>query len=208
MSFNRLDYDTCTYKQILKESIGPGEYQLATPHTSCEPCMSKDARMRVQQNGVNINGHPKLIDINSEILNINRDLSNCSRQKYNPKFNKDNNIERNNELLKYVECANLVSEDTKLSNPPTTLRGTGWNRWEWLPMNPQENIIEPFALRINTSNMARDNHRPRVPEPLSQDLVLPSPSDKPIETFISNVLKVPTGPPSVQWRNVEEIRKY
>ena len=30
MSFNRLNYDTCSYKQVLEESIGPGEYQLAT----------------------------------------------------------------------------------------------------------------------------------------------------------------------------------
>ena len=32
MSFNRLDYDTCAYKQELSESIGVGEYQLGTPH--------------------------------------------------------------------------------------------------------------------------------------------------------------------------------
>jgi len=208
MSFNRLYYDTCTYNQILKESIGPGEYQLATPHTSCEPCMAKDPRMRVQQNGVNMNSHPSLMNVNSEILNINRDLSNCSKQKYNPKFDSKNNIVRNNELLKYVECDNLITEDTKISNPPSTLRGTGWNRWEWLPINPQENVIERFATRINTGIMSRDNHRPRIPQPLRQDLVLPSPSDKPIETYLADVLKVPTGPVSVQWRNAEEIRKY
>ena len=31
MSFNKLNYDTCSYKQELSESIGPGEYQLTTP---------------------------------------------------------------------------------------------------------------------------------------------------------------------------------
>ena len=55
MSFNRLNYDTCSYKQVLEESIGPGEYQLATPHTSCEPCFNKDPRFRLQQNGVSLN---------------------------------------------------------------------------------------------------------------------------------------------------------
>ena len=27
MSFNNLRYDTCSYKPVLSESIGPGEYQ-------------------------------------------------------------------------------------------------------------------------------------------------------------------------------------
>ena len=32
MSFNKLKYDTCSYKQV-EESIGPGEYQLS--FTTC-----------------------------------------------------------------------------------------------------------------------------------------------------------------------------
>ena len=27
MSFNKLNYDTCSYKQALSESVGPCEYQ-------------------------------------------------------------------------------------------------------------------------------------------------------------------------------------
>ena len=42
MSFNRLNYDTCSYKQVLAESIGPGEYQLGKPDVSCKPCFNKD----------------------------------------------------------------------------------------------------------------------------------------------------------------------
>ena len=33
MSFNKLKYDTCSYKQVLEESTGPGEYQLG--FTTC-----------------------------------------------------------------------------------------------------------------------------------------------------------------------------
>ena len=42
MSFNRLDYDTCAYKQEIAESSGPGDYQLNTPFISCEDCFNKD----------------------------------------------------------------------------------------------------------------------------------------------------------------------
>ena len=31
MSFNRLNYDMCQYKQTLFESTGPGNYLLGTP---------------------------------------------------------------------------------------------------------------------------------------------------------------------------------
>ena len=41
MSFNRLNYDTCSYKQVLAESIGPGEYKLGQPFVSCKPCFKK-----------------------------------------------------------------------------------------------------------------------------------------------------------------------
>ena len=35
------------------------------------------------------------------------------------------------ELISFDNCFK-GSEDTRLSNPPCNLRGTGWNRWEWL----------------------------------------------------------------------------
>ena len=38
MSFNRLDYDTCEYKQRLSESVGPGSYMINKPPKNCEPC--------------------------------------------------------------------------------------------------------------------------------------------------------------------------
>ena len=53
---------------------------------------------------------------------------------------------------------------THYYNPPCTLRGTGWNRWEWLCQNPQNRAIVPFNrglfIGVNTNLMARDNHRP------------------------------------------------
>ena len=51
MSFNRLDYDTCAYKQELSESIGPGEYQWGTPHISCQDCFSRDPQLILQRAG-------------------------------------------------------------------------------------------------------------------------------------------------------------
>ena len=44
MSFNRLNYDMCQYKQSIYESVGAGSYMLATPSTSCDYCYPKPQR--------------------------------------------------------------------------------------------------------------------------------------------------------------------
>ena len=46
--------------------------------------------------------------------------------------------------LKHFQDCHLNSEPTKLSNPPCNLRGTGWNRWEWLCQNPQDKVEIPL----------------------------------------------------------------
>ena len=82
MSFNRLNYDTCSYKHVLRESIGPGEYQLGTPAISCDPCFPKDPSYRLQRSGVSVSSKEPLIDIDSELMNITRTSSNCPSKKF------------------------------------------------------------------------------------------------------------------------------
>ena len=60
----------------------------------------------------------------------------------------------------------MFQEDTRLSNPPCTLRGTGWNRWEWLCQDPQEEL-RPFDFNISNRIAAKDAHRPCIPIPIS-----------------------------------------
>ena len=48
-----------------------------------------------------------------------------------------------NNLKHWKDCY-IPAEDTRLSNPSCNLRGTGWNRWEWLCLNPQDRVEIPF----------------------------------------------------------------
>ena len=50
------------------------------------------------------------------------------------------------------------TEDTRLSNPPSSLRGTGVNRFH-LCFNPQEKIFF-LDYHVPTRLVFRDNHRP------------------------------------------------
>ena len=49
-----------------------------------------------------------------------------SGKKFNPEFNNSGNIQNPSDMLHLTECKDLTTEDVRLSNPPATLRGTGF----------------------------------------------------------------------------------
>lgn len=99
------------------------------------------------------------------------------------------------DLEDYQECG-IPSEETRISNPPSNLRGTGYNRWEHLDRNPQESFEVPrsgglFAPTVSTRIIVKDNHRPCLPT-LNDDKSLPSGGPDPVCSKISNACEVPT----------------
>lgn len=225
MSFNRLTYDTCSYNQVLLETTGPGIYQIGTPQNVCKPCHPSDPYIRLQGMGASVSRNTPLIDVDSELLGIVRNNSRCPERKYlpncgipvqgNANAGKCAACQKNSKLcvdhektaLEFKNCF-TNTEDTRLSNPPCTLRSTGWNRWEWLPLNPQDRVEMPFDFEIDSRRLAKDNHRPCVPKPLDQTLVYPHADSKPICDNISSFCSVPTSPPSVHWQSMSNIVQY
>ena len=206
MSFNKLNYDTCSYKQELSESIGPGEYQLTTPFISCVDCYSDDPQLRLQRAGASVAKNMTMVDVNSELLNINRKLSNCSENEFIPKFDKNGKIDNTVEQVDFKNCSIPKVENTRLSNPACNLRGTGWNRWEWLCNDPQEKVLLPFESNVSNRLVMKDNHRPKIPEPIDQSIFLPSPSNEPIKVNIAKAPSVPVGPNSPNLQTSDNLR--
>lgn len=166
MSFNRLNYDNGTYKHILRESIGPGDYMINAPRVDCDGCYFPSPDIRMNHYGAGV-CEKEVIDVDSELMGITRKNTNCPAEKYTPK---------DTEFCKMTmpkDCYGLTREDTKLSNPPCTLRGTGWNRFEWLCQNPQSKALMPFDFNINNRLIVKDNHRPCIPNPQDQSILLP-----------------------------------
>lgn len=168
MSFNRLDYDPCTYQIDLSQSIGPGDYSISTPSQQCHTCLTGDPWLQ-GGGGVSVCRDRPLIDVDSELHNLTRPATNCPAGLYHPTsapFCKTN--------IDYHDCPSRVStQDTRLTNPPCTLRGTGWNRWEWLCQDPQDRVEMPFNWNIDSKLVAKDNHRPCVPTLMDQAASLP-----------------------------------
>ena len=208
MSFNRLNYDTCAYKQNLYQSVGPGEYKLTEPPNVNEICFAESPQVRLQKSGVSIDPNTPLIDIDSELLNLTRSSTNCPSKKYIPDGSQCGmtNPKDEEKNLKHGKNCYFDVEDTRLSNPPCTLRGTGWNRWEWLCLDPQERVHIPFDYNINNRLVVKDNHRPCIPKPVDVNLSLPQNNTVPSCSSTVKTCYVPTGPPSLHWQNSQNAK--
>jgi hypothetical protein len=103
--------------------------------------------------------------------------------------------------LTHWEKCFVPAEDSRLSDPACNLRGTGFDRWEWLCLNPQEKALVPFDYNISNRIVVKDNHRPCVPNPIDQRLPLPTKPEplkcEPIEPVCGN----PTKPRGVTWKD-------
>ena len=203
---NRLNYDTCTYQHNLKQSIGPGEYVVGAPRVECLSCFNPDPRTTIT--GPNSFGNSidrPLVDIDSELIGINRKASNCPLDKYIPQ------TKPYATLSKIRDCRSTSTEDTRLSNPPCTLRDSGWNRWEWLCNNPQDKALITFDYIINNRTIVKDNHRPCIPTPINQYQLLPPANDsddvvrfdqKQCNNVMQNAI------PSTSWRKTNSYNNY
>jgi hypothetical protein len=225
MAWSLSSYDVCSYKYQLAQEIGPGVYQLTRPDNQVVPVLPRDPRFIAQTSGVSISKNTSLIDIDSELIGIGRNLTRCPDRQYMPDANAsfqcgaqtgkvrngcqpfDKVCVDNTEVLKFADNG-LYSEDSRLSSPACTNRGVGINRFEWLPMSPQERVLHEFDYEINTKLLSKDNHRPCLPNPLDQYNVYPRPSNTPICETIVPVQQVPTLPPSVSWQREGIVANY
>lgn len=207
MSFNRLRYDTDTYKHNLKQSIGTGDYRINTPQIDCLACFPMQSSFT--------EGMPtsvcekEIVDVNSELLGITRKASNNPLDKYIPSNAPFCNT------IPLTDCQYIKNEDTRLSNPPVTLRGTGWNRWEWLCKNPQDKALHNFDYNISNRIVAKDNHRPCIQRPVDQSPALPpgNATDdihmwKGSANNYSECMKFSDAVPSTNWKCAKFFEEY
>lgn len=175
-SDTRLSQDSCSYNEKLKRTIGPGLYSLNTPYNDCSPCrvIPNDPSIRFQTYGPNTCSMKNAVDDSSELLGINYKKSKCNTDQYMPGSYKSSSGCVVNGQENPRACL-APREDTRMSNPASTLKGTGINRWEWLCYDPQERAIEGFdRVPVNYRMVAKDNHTPIFETPQDQDVFFPN----------------------------------
>ena len=168
-ALNALRYDAGTYQTDLRQSVGPGAYVLGTPVQHCAPCFAANPRVnKGTTGGAACHNDALLVDVDSDLHGITR------RATRHPGGLFQAGTPAVCQLMSTEDCPSSVAvEDTRLNNPPCTLRGTGWNRWEWLCRKPQERALLPFDTMVDTSIVVKDNHRPHVARPIDQTLAMP-----------------------------------
>lgn len=201
-----MGYDPMAYKQSLTQSTGASDYIMGTPWHQCPPCLPTDSRRNPLGQGVAQCTSASLIDIDSELQGIARHNSRASCEKFQAGSTPCKTI------APIPDCpAADRSEDTRLSNPPCTLRSTGFNRWEWLCKDPQASVEVPFDFNVNSQLIAKDSHRPLLPTPVDPRPLLPPDEDAPIHASAS----MPACPqeklanlPMVSWQACDMISRY
>jgi hypothetical protein len=220
---NHLRDDDQQYAQSLRESTGVSQYLFQAPRqTDSRNNATMDPRGVRQGIQVNTCVNMPLVDVDSELLGITRKAGFASQ------FDVANSMSRciiqggegaavvRGQERDSVATSPLDSEDCRFSNPPSTMRGTGINRFEWLCRDPQEKAISPHPRTpINYRLVAKDNHRPLIERPLV-DQVSPNSEDmgemlsdfsvvgKDIEHAVATYPGLVT---NQHWRDIGEVQR-
>lgn len=225
MSFNRLNYDTGTYRKELNQSVGPGLYHLNQPGKANKPCIPTKPGLNLQKSGACLKKNTNMVDLDSELLGLFRKQTRNPDKHYKPLQSitscndgepcgngvssccsyqtKITGVDDSN-ILHYADCFQ-PPEDTRLSNPPSTLKEIGFNRFEWLCRNPQQNIEKPFATNICNRTLIKDNHIPEIPIPLDETSCLPQGDSLPKE-YTKSVTANNIGPNQADWRCCDYLK--
>ncbi len=147
MAFTRFHDDTCRINKQLQEMTFLGKYMLDVPGNGMKPLFMNDPFIRQQKWGANLMTNS--INLESDLLGLSRNLN---------RDNLDNNYKKNkveSNKIKYP-VSNETTEQTRNSNPAWMLRDIENNNWDYLPLNPQENVCIPFNNNISSRIIQKD----------------------------------------------------
>jgi hypothetical protein len=149
MAFTRFKYDDCRTKKELQQSTGPGRWILNVPGNGDKPCFIEDPQIIIQKWGANLKTNS--INLESELRCINRPLT---RDCIGLNNYKNHQVKTN--TIKYPDCNNLFTEQSRSTNPAWWYRDLEQTDWGYPPLNPQENTCLSFNNNLNTRLLEKD----------------------------------------------------
>jgi hypothetical protein len=129
------------------------------PFLNCPASFPTDTTTRIQQSGASwVSGLWKT-EVESDLRGVGRPSARWRGDLlYNPETNAVNQ-----RALEHAPDESSPLIFNHLTNPPCTLRATGWNRWDFPIHNPQENFETPFDFFIPSRDV--DKYRFRTHKP-------------------------------------------
>lgn len=171
--------DPHPYEYKMQQSVAPMQYRLFNNYgVHTNPCRMNDVGI-LGTNGASSHPERSLIDVDSNLKNLNIPLSNASCTQYVPDCPCGKSVDDCISCSKnkhQKECT-LNRNWTRLTNPIcATGRELGINRFQPLCLNPQDRQRweHQAEVGINYRMVAKDNHIPKIPVPLNHNGLLPN----------------------------------
>ncbi len=142
-------------------TTGPGRYRLGVPNAYGNAAFVPDPTIRMQRWGASHDMTSTKTDVESDLWNIGRPTTRSACGQYGPA----EGAAVAGRLTAMPE-ADFPMTHARLVDPPCTLRASGWNRWEWLCNNPQENVMMPFEWGVDSRHAAKDDYMDQIRLPL------------------------------------------
>ena len=145
-------FDEKQNKLLDDQSRGPGLYQMDESLRTNKPAFAWAPVTNVSREDKAPTGN--LTDIQSDLQNLSRPITKNIFAEYSPYDTKtfQEPIHGDDGFFEQV--------NSRLSDPAFDLKEYGVNRWQWLPIDPQKNSIEPFRrIGENTVLNVLDNHK-------------------------------------------------
>jgi hypothetical protein len=154
-AMTRYKYDLGKMVENNEITTGPGRYVLDVPNRFGNAAYVPNPTTRMQKWGASHDMSSTKTDVESDLWNIARPTTKSVCGQFDPNTDPQR-------ILTPMPETDLPQTFARLVDPPCTLRGSGWNRWEWLCENPQENVMIPFEWSVNTRHANKDGYNANV----------------------------------------------
>jgi hypothetical protein len=162
-AMTRYRYDIGKMVENNEISTGPGRWALGVPNHYGNAAFVPDPTIRMQRWGASHDMTSTKTDTESDLRNLARPTTRSACGQYSP----EQGAARAARLTPMPETA-FPRTYERLVDPPCTLRGSGWNRWEWLCENPQERVMMPFEWAVDSRHAAKDTAAATITKPLER----------------------------------------
>jgi hypothetical protein len=186
-NWSRAKYDPAYIDVDTKQSTAPLTFALDPNYAErCQRCLPTEVGW-IGKQGVSYDTTRPIVDTESDLFNITRILSKDPSYKYRPQCITDQCIGVMNDcnacqpkLYNFPICG-IRNEYTRYSNPISTLKETGVNRFQPICLNPQDPTrwLPQGEIGINYRMVVKDNHVPCIPHPIDQSPALPKGGELP-----------------------------
>ena len=164
-SMTRYRHDTSKMVENNEISTGVGRWALETPNVYGNAVFVPDVTIRMQRWGAAHDMTSTKTDVESDLRNLGRPTTRTVCGQYDPSQGQG--------TLTPMPEAEFPQAHARLFDPPCTLRGSGFNRWEWLCQDPQENVMIPFEWAVDSRHAAKDDYDMPNCGPKGRDASLP-----------------------------------